>query len=75
MPTRRDYFQYEPEDDDEDDYQPCPHCGRLRVADGMPFVYCPICGYCEHPASIVNDDGSCTCEVCEKTFTPQEVTA
>lgn len=50
----------------------CPNCGEwVEDFDGFGVLTHEACGYCSHPASLVNEDGTCTCEVCGQTFEPE----
>lgn len=47
----------------------CPNCGQwVDDFDGFGVLTHEECGYCSHPASLINDDGTLTCEVCGHTF-------
>ena len=50
----------------------CPDCGEwVEDFDGFRVLIHEACGYCSHPDSLVNEDGTCTCEVCGQTFEPE----
>jgi hypothetical protein len=42
----------------------CPQCGAEQTDfDGLSFSYCPVCGYCSHPNSMI-ENGIETCGIC-----------
>jgi hypothetical protein len=42
----------------------CPKCGAFQDNfDGFSFQYCPACGYCSHPNSMIEGEKE-ICGIC-----------